>query len=197
MTSWAQTAAPSVEPVSLAEQKRWLRLLNADTDDEQRIEDCIKAAREYTENVTGVAMITQTWALKLDYFCSRNLILPKYPVSSISSLTYYDSNNASQTFSADNYALGAAIDGLNFVQLVDGASWPSVYNRTGAITVTFVCGYGTIAQAVPSDLRSAVKILAAHWFENPMFVSSESFDAVPMSYHSLVAGYMRALPYAA
>lgn len=59
---------PAVEPVCLADVKAFLRIED-DTED-QIITDLITAAREYLENRTGRAFITQTWQLTDDGFPS-------------------------------------------------------------------------------------------------------------------------------
>ena len=60
----AQTVAPTLEPLTLAEVKRHLRIDH--TDDDVYINDyLIPAAREYVEDETERQLITATWALKL------------------------------------------------------------------------------------------------------------------------------------
>lgn len=188
MGSWAQTTAPSVEPVSIADQKLHLRLLNTDSEHDKLLQSIIKAARQYIERVNGLAIIQQTWTLTLEAFpASKFIALPRYPVSSITSITYYDTSNASQTFSSGSYRLQKLADNTSVVELNTNASWPGSYDRSDALTVTFVAGYGSAATNVPDDLIYAIKILAAHWFENPSAVDV----AAPASFEALTTPYCR------
>ncbi len=57
-------AAPAVEPLTLAEVKRWLRVDHAD--DDGLIGSLIKGARERIEARTGRAVIAQPWRIVLD-----------------------------------------------------------------------------------------------------------------------------------
>src|ERR1700740_221680 len=60
-----QTAAPAVEPVDLATAKlHCIALVTADA----LIERAIAAARQFAENKTRRAFITQSWTLYLDEF---------------------------------------------------------------------------------------------------------------------------------
>jgi uncharacterized phiE125 gp8 family phage protein len=59
---------PSLEPVTLAEAKAFLRI--EDSTEDQVVTDLITAARQYVENRTGRALITQTWQLTDDGFPS-------------------------------------------------------------------------------------------------------------------------------
>ena len=194
MVSWARTVDPVAEPVSLTEVKNWVKLLNTDAATDLMLGGLISAARQYTEDVCAIAFLPQTWELKLDSFGGRDILLPRYPVRSITSITYFDSDNASQTYAGANYALGAREDGLNFVQLVDGSTWPSVYNRTGAITITFSAGYDS-AQECPALLKVLLQLLVSHWFENREIVTAGSVGSIPMTYDAVAANYIRELVY--
>jgi uncharacterized phiE125 gp8 family phage protein len=61
-----QITAPVDEPLDLAEVKRHLRVEIDDDDD--YIQALIAAAREYCEEYTHRAFLTQTWQLLLDHF---------------------------------------------------------------------------------------------------------------------------------
>lgn len=169
-----------------------MRLLNTDAAHEKMIAGMIRAAREYTERLCSLAMLTQTWTFTLDAFSKREIVLPRWPVISVSSITYYDTANASQTFSSASYRLGVRPDDMGIIQLNQDASWPSTYDRTGAVTVTFVAGFGATPATVPNDLVYSVKILAAEFFQNPtMTVTGTIVAGLPLSYDALTASYCR------
>lgn len=158
--------SPTVEPVSLDEAKAHLRV---DVEDENdQIRALITAARQYIETFTGRALCTQTWDLKLDAFpCSDTLWLRKPPVSSVTSITYLDTANVSQTWSASNYLTDLpAGEQATFARITPayGVVWPSTYSVINAVTVRFVCGYGATGATVPEGLRQAMKLMIGHLY---------------------------------
>ncbi len=61
---WKLKTAPAVEPISTSEAKLHLKL-DSDTTDDTLIAALITAAREIIENMTGRALINQTWEMSL------------------------------------------------------------------------------------------------------------------------------------
>ena len=55
---------PVIEPVTLEEFKSYLRIEGAGEDRE--LVDMLEEARQWIEDQTGLALITQTWLLSLD-----------------------------------------------------------------------------------------------------------------------------------
>ena len=58
------TAAPSVEPISLAEAKAHLRIDASDED--ALLTSLITAARMFVERTLSLALVTESWSLYLD-----------------------------------------------------------------------------------------------------------------------------------
>lgn len=185
-----RTSAPAARLISLADAKAHLRVDGTDEDD--LISSLILAAESYLDGYNGVlgrALITQTWAESRPWFDYR-IALRLTPVQSISSVTYYDSDNVSQTVSSDVYRLHTSGTGPYLVE-VDGQSWPgATKSRDDAVTVTYVCGYGDAASDVPAPIITAAKLLVAHWFEYRGVVAQGSVSQ-PLRYavDSLVAPY--------
>ena len=46
--------------------------------------------------------------------------------------------------------------------LASGASWPSGLRAQQSVLIQYVCGY----EDVPEDLKTAIKMMVAHWYEN-------------------------------
>lgn len=175
------TSPPAEVPVSLAEAKAYLRLDASDEDD--LLTSLVQAATDRLERRDGILgrpLVTQTWSLVYPVAPIGDLLeLPMPEVQSVSSITYYDTDNASQTFSSSDYRLVSVAD-YSAIELVQGSSWPSVYTREDAMTVSVVAGYGA-ASAVPEPIKVAIKMLAAHWFENRGVLSIGTI-APPMQY---------------
>lgn len=183
------TTAPSVEPVTLTEMKAHLRITG--TDDDTDLAIFLQMAREWAENFTRRAFVTQTLTLKLDAFPSvSELELPRPPLSSVTSIKYYNEANVLTTVSAASVYEVVADDIVGRVVLRDGASWPSdLYARTDAVEVVFVAGYG-LAVSVPAAVKIAIRALAAHHYENRIpAVAGTIVTSVPFHFEALLWGY--------
>lgn len=185
--------APAVEPVSLQEAKDHLRI-DGDADNAV-IDALIYAAREAIENATGRALIQQTWDLKLDsfgdcdYYREGAIWLPKPPVTSITSISYVDTAGATQTWSSSEYQtdLPSGPHAMRARVLpAYGYSWPSTRCQMNAVTIRFVCGYGTTPESVPSLLPVAMKLLIGHWYENR---ANDEAQTVPAWVRSMTWAY--------
>jgi uncharacterized phiE125 gp8 family phage protein len=157
------STAPTVEPVTRAEAKAHLRFDVADEDG--YIDVLIQAAREYAESRTGRAICTQTIDVSLDHFPAGGVIeLPRPKLSSVTSITYYDSDNTSQTFSSASYVVDAVSE-PGRICLGYGYAWPSTYSRPNAVTIRYVAGYG-LAASVPAGIKRAVLSRVGDLFDN-------------------------------
>ncbi len=165
MLAPVRTEAPAVDPVSWEDADSHLRL-DGDTSEQTLVEAYIAAATAQLDGWTGIlgrALITQTWRQDFDGFahCMR---LPLAPVQSISEITYYDSDNASQTLATSVYQLFTDMRSP-LIGLKPDQTWPGTYTRPDAVSVTFVAGYGDAAD-VPRPIRQAILLTIGTWFEN-------------------------------
>lgn len=160
----AVITGPAVEPVTLTEAKLHLRVDHS-TDD-TLITSLIVAARQYVEDVTWRALVTQTLEVTLDDWPDGEmLVLPRPPLASVTSVKYVDSDGTETTWAAGNYQVVTQGTPGRLV-LAYGVSWPSVTLRAAnGITVRYVAGYG-LAAAVPDLLKTAIKLMVGHWYEN-------------------------------
>lgn len=179
---------PTLGVVNLAEIKIHLRVDH--DDDDLIIQDLIDSAIADYDGFSGVlnrCLISQTWAEKMDSLDCRRVPLTLYPASSITSVTYYDTANASQTLSSAVYRLQKR-NGTAYIELIDGQSWPSVYARDDAVTITYVAGYGTSANLVPADIRAAIKLHVEASYESP---DAADVDRLESAQARLTAKYRR------
>lgn len=152
----------ATEPITTAEAKSHVR--QDGSDDDTYIDTCIKAARLWVERTRGLGLITQTWDGSLDAFPSGAIVIPKYPLVSISSVTYYDEDLSTSTvFSSTKYQVDAAKRPPR-IYLKNGESWPTDSLRlSSGVVVRFVAGYGA-ASAVPADIKHAIKLLVGQMY---------------------------------
>lgn len=127
----------------------------------------ITAARRVAERRTGRALITQTWEQVLDAFPTENALrLMMMPIQSVTSLQYYDSSYALQTFDSGKYALDADTQ-PGWLLLALNAAWPTAANVANSVIARFVAGYGLAGSDVPSDIRIWISAQVAAAYDNP------------------------------
>lgn len=192
------SVAPVSYPVTLADVKANLRIDASDED--ALLNGFIASATAYLDGYSGVlgrALINQTWVQKFPYFPGLGSVagLALNPVQSISSITYYDENNDQQTLSTDVYAL--LDDELgSFVSLQYGQSWPSVYPREDAVSITYVAGYGADGDSVPAAIKQALLLLVGNWYENReatsgAYMAGAVATEIPFAVSALITPYRR------
>lgn len=183
---------PSVEPLSLLEAKKQLEVSESDSSHDDHVMRLITSAREQFEHDTDSVLCYQTWRVKTDKLIDK-MVLPKRPIQSITSITYFDSANTSQTLSTAIYQLDTPKRQLRLAYLQD---WPQAVDRWDAWTITYRLGYSVDGRSVPSIAKQAMLLLVGHYFENrDMLLSGTvaqnlSFSAM-RAYEALVARYMR------
>lgn len=183
-------AAPTIDPVSLAEARAHCRI--DESADDGLVAGYILAARAYIEQVTGLSLISQTWEMTLEDFPSEDHIyLPRNPVSSITSIQYFDATNTLQTLSAAQYEIDTAQVPAE-VELIEGATWPATYDRVAAVVVRFVAGYGATPGAIPEPIRLAILLLVGHFYANREQVTlgaGLTATQLPFGVDALIAPY--------
>lgn len=185
MLAPVRTAAPATTPVSLTEAKAHLRVEH--TADDTLITALIGAATDHLDGWTGIlgrAIITQTWRQDFDGFACK-LRLPLHPVASVSTVTYYDGDNAQQTLATSVYELLTDAAG-SYVARKAGQSWPGAYNREAAVSVEFVAGEAT----APAAIKAAILIIIAHLYDNRGSEGPEAL-AMPPAADALLRPYRR------
>lgn len=182
---------PAVEPVTLDEAKLHLREDGSAQD--AYINSLITASREYVENDILVALNTQQWQRKLDWFPRdfwEPILLPRPPLQSVESVTFIDDAGNEQTLDTGAYIVDTDSTAGRVWRHPD-VQWPETdLGRPNAVTVSYTAGYGSAASDVPEPLRHAIKLLVAQLFENRQpEVTGTTVAALGKSYDWLVAPY--------
>lgn len=189
--------APAITPVTLAEAK--VQLDVSYTDKDALITGLIAAAVSHFDGWTGTlgrCLVEQSW--RQDYDCfTQCLRLPLFPVISITSVKYDDTNGVEQTVASGNYEL--LTDDLgSYVRFVAAYSFPATDDEGPVVRVTYKAGYanaGTspnFTSTVPDALKHAILLLVRHWFDNPSAVIIGTISSPsPMAVEALTAPYRR------
>jgi uncharacterized phiE125 gp8 family phage protein len=170
------------DPVSVAEARAFARVTS--TTEDSIVEDLIAAARRYAEDVSGRTLTSSasTWKLYLDDFPDGDILLPRPPVTAVSSISYEDEDGSTQTWSSANYQTDFKSEPARVCYVEDG-SYPVTQAATfNVVTVTYTAGYTT----VPADYILGIKMLVNHWFEVRRPVAERSLIPVPVNITSLL-----------
>lgn len=147
--------APTVLPVTLTEVKDHLRITHDTQDDLLTI--YLKAAIEEVEAHTGLTL-AQTTFYGYTESIGEEVEIKKYPLSSVASVKYYDSDGVQQTMNVANYRL----DSISIPPKVIIEDVPSVYYRSDAVTIEFTAGYSSI----PDGIKAAILLQVGYLYEN-------------------------------
>lgn len=174
-----EVAATSL-PVGRDQLKRDRRIIH--DDDDIMMDASIRAACAFAESMSGFAILTQTWKISLRCAPFERLYFPKYPVTGIVSIDYYDTDNVAQSAVVDDYTLyDSGVD--NWLEPIDGAVWPATKSRPDGLSVTFSVGGGLMKN---EELRRAVIMIAADWYDQKDESGSVSNLEAPFGAMSLI-----------
>lgn len=185
MNSFHIIVPPPFEPVSLPELYRSLRLIPEGSpamhEDDLLLSGLLTSSRESAEQYLRRKLVRQTVEASYSNLplsnevarglsaqdrvrLTRYLNLPFGPVSSIVSVSYYDSENALQTLDPTTYFL--AEGEIPQLRLVSPSSAPSVFDRPDAVRVRYVVGYAPegsppttqaeYSASVPTPIKQAI-----------------------------------------
>jgi uncharacterized phiE125 gp8 family phage protein len=185
MSRSVTTITPPAElPVTVAELKDHLRLAGDDGSHDAMLAQHIEAAVQLLEHETNTAMVTRTLRLTLDEF-PPVIHLLRPPAAVIVAIRYIDDNGQQQTLPPEDYH--ANLDRLvGRVSPAYGKCWPTTRRQLGAVSVEFQAGYG-VAADVPHDLKAAVKLLAAHYYDLPAAATSLNLNEAPYAVGAIIA----------
>lgn len=185
MIGLEQVVPPAAEPITLVELKTQARI-DDDTEDGW-LTGLISAARQRVEQLTGQALLTQSWRLWLDEWPERPWIeLPRAPVQSITNVKIYAADGSDSVWAVSGYQLDRATPPPRLL-LADDTAWPTPGRRQRGTSIEFVAGYVDVA-SVPAPLRLAVGQLATHWFEQRGVATAEMTE-IPHGVLALLAPY--------
>lgn len=128
----------------------------------------ITTAREYIEDVTRRALLTQTWDYYLDAFPDADYFkLPFGNLQTVTHVKYTDSDGTQTTMTVTtDYLVETNGEGYGRIVLPYGETWPSfTAYPSNPIVVRFVCGW-TTAALVPYKIKAAMKMICAGLYEN-------------------------------
>ena len=181
MQSYSIITGPASEPITLAEAKVHLKVTNSLEDN--LINALITAARTWVENYSWRPLITQTLQANYDLkdLVSKEFLINKAPIQSISSVKYIDTNGTEQTISNTTYQT----DLISPIARVKLDSLPTCKDVMNCFKIQFVAGYANAA-AVPQTYKSAILLLVAHLYDNKSQVQAQAMNEIPFGIKTLL-----------
>jgi uncharacterized phiE125 gp8 family phage protein len=92
------------------------------------------------------------------------IFLAHDPIQTVDSVSYTDSDGATQTLASNQYKVDIVTEPARVVPAY-GTTWPATRNEINAVTVQFTCGFGAAA-AVPESIKSWIKLQVGAMYEN-------------------------------
>ncbi|RTL90979.1 hypothetical protein EJV44_20860 [Ancylobacter aquaticus] len=156
-------AGPTVEPLTLAEAKIYLRIDHGAED--ALISSLITAARATVEALTRRVLIDQSWRIIRDAWPASGLIaLPVNPLKALTAARVLDAAGGETALPLDAFSLDTArLPGL--IRVARGAV-PAPGRPLAGIALDITAGHGPGPDHVPSPLIEAVRVVLAHFYEH-------------------------------
>lgn len=187
--SLQQIAAPTFEPVSLADMKAHLTIDAAFTADDVLIAGMIAAARQDAEDYLGKCLMPQQWLYCLDRFPSysfgnrapsrssydpfgnqtagfdngsQTITIPQPPLRSVESVQYADVATGQMTvLDPSQYQVDTVSTPGRLLPGFNGG-WPATAGVVNAVQVHFTAGM----PAIPANVKLAIQLRAAAYYAN-------------------------------
>jgi uncharacterized phiE125 gp8 family phage protein len=208
------TLLPVNEPVTLAEAKLFCKLATSLTDvsftaDDTIVESYITSARDWCETHTRRAFCHQTLTLTLDsfpwgggYFNRANRMNPtlnnflpsqsglvkldRPPFVAINSITYLDTSGNEQTLSSSIYRVISSSKNATRLTTKPNQLWPATYPTMATVAIEYQGGYSVDGTLVPEGIKTAIKLLVSHWYNNRDAAGEANLSSIPYGVESIL-----------
>lgn len=181
------------EPITLADARKHLRIepygSPATHPDDAYVTALISVVRSWCEQYLQRALAEQTIELALDEF-TKTIALPFAPIQSVTSITYIDTDGATQTLATSVYAFDSY---SNKITLKYDQYYPQTQLINNAVLIRYVAGYtnGASPDTYPLEyaIKAAMLLLIGHLYENRQENTTANMSALPMGIYSLLQPY--------
>ncbi len=193
---------PTVEPITLAETKAWLKVDHSDED--SLLQLLIATARERCESITGLSLMIQQWVAYLPAwplsseeawwdgvregaFIQRphtSIQLQNGPVRQIDAFTLWDAEGNASDYPAEQYLLDPV---RNQIVLKAGAPLPQGNRMVNPIEITYTTGH----EFIPGPIKTGLLKLVTHLYEHR---GDDNNETIPIEVLSLWQPYRRIRP---
>lgn len=177
--------APAViAPVSLSEVRDHCRVDGGY--DDAALTVLIPAAIDLVGQQTGRVLAPESWKLSVPAVAG-DLTFPKSPVTAVTDITYFDSDDVSRDAAVADYYLFLD-DHDARMRPKPGKVWPATTRRDDAISITFDVGY----EVLPAALKMACLMMVGHLYEHrEAVVMGATAIELPLGVQALIDPYRR------
>lgn len=183
-----ETTVPDAA-LPVEEFKAHLRLgtsFGQDTAQDEVLNGFLRAAMAAIESRTGKILMTRSFSWSLTFWRERDSqVLPVAPIAALTRLATVSRDGSDTEVEGSRYWLER--DSQRPRLRAVGACLP-VIPQGGSAVIGFEAGYGQTWQDLPPDMRQAVLLLAAHYYEY-RDETSLSDGCMPFGVSSLIARY--------
>lgn len=178
-------SAQSGEIVTLEEVKQHLGIWDNTQDAQAQL--LLESARDFCERYAEVTLrLSATRTYATDSWPSDGWLIKHPPVTAVTHIKYYDSSNVLQTLNASNYEVQLTEAGFAVISYSATATLPTLYDRTGAVIVTYAAGYASAAVA-PAAAKSAILLMCRALMDIDDLRTSERSEQAAMTLLATVA----------
>ena len=177
---------PAVLPVTLDMAKAYLKVDG--TDEDILIEALVAAATSRIEFECDLALITQQWSLYRDHWPGCGILeIPLHPVQVVEEIRILTPDGLATVdpvlYETDLSGRPARVRAL--------PGFPAAADGLNVVEMRIRAGFGDAPEDVPSDLRQAVLLVVAHWFENREGADERNGAGLPAGARRLMASWRR------
>jgi uncharacterized phiE125 gp8 family phage protein len=210
--------APAAEPVTLAEAKAHMRVEINDDDAlitglllaaREHVEDVtgrklitqkwrLLLDRFTKDEVTYVffnrLFVRSVYDLAANHLTpdtTRVIHLPMAPVQTVDLFNVIDQDGTTVAFDPANFVVDNVAE-PGRIALKEKSDWPYPMPDLASVNgvqIDLTVGYGSDGSTVPERLKLAIKMLAAHWYENREDSSPLALRGVPMGVSALLQNF--------
>ena len=186
MRAYEVDTASTTAIVSTATAKAHLKVDVSDDDDliADLVSAATKAAEDYTNRFfmnTTITMYGDTW--------DDIATLYKSPVSSVTHIKYYDTDDALQSLSTDIY-LTDLVSKPARISLLPDQSFPDLSSRKMAVHIKYVVGEGTAVSDISDLIQQSVLLMVGQWDEHrSAVISGKTAMEIPLTSQMLLDQY--------
>lgn len=161
--SLVMTTPPAAEPVTVADAKAHLRIDGSEED--ILLASLLLTSRLHIETALSVALITQSWTLRLDRWPRRREIeLPLTPLQAVDEVRVKDASETASVVPAESYLVDLASRPPRLIW--NNFAPPDPQVAANGIEIDLTVGFGPDGDSVPAPLKYAILLLASHWYEH-------------------------------
>lgn len=132
-------------------------------DNDAYIQALIYAVQSTAEEQNDLGLNEATFEIYLDKF-PNEIEIWMWPVASIESVKYTDTDGDSQTVDKDDYATDLVSKPARIIPNSD-FSWPATLETPNAVQIQFKTGF-TSPAVIPADISQALLMILSDWFDN-------------------------------